>query len=120
MASPALASSIFLIPNGTFFVELIIFVIVLLVLGWYVAPAIGKALRDRDEMIKRATEESQAATEKLAAAEATRPAPRPPASADAVARNWRHSASRRCASSSRTCGSWRRPWPAGWSARTCR
>jgi F-type H+-transporting ATPase subunit b len=70
MASPALASTIFLIPNGTFIIELIIFVIVLLVLGWYVAPAIGKALRDRDEMIKREAEESQQATEKLAAAQA--------------------------------------------------
>jgi F-type H+-transporting ATPase subunit b len=70
MASPARASSIFLIPNGTFFVELIIFVIVLLVLGWYVAPAIGKALRDREEMIKREAEESQLASEKLAAADA--------------------------------------------------
>jgi F-type H+-transporting ATPase subunit b len=69
MASPALASTIFLIPNGTFIIELIIFVIVLLVLGWYVAPAIGKALRERDEMIKREAEESQQATEKLAAAE---------------------------------------------------
>ncbi|HEX9337079.1 MAG TPA: hypothetical protein VF892_14385 [Pseudonocardiaceae bacterium] len=69
MASPALASSIFLIPNGTFIIELIIFVIVLLVLGWYVAPAIGKALRDRDEMVKRAAEESQQATDKLVGAE---------------------------------------------------
>jgi F-type H+-transporting ATPase subunit b len=69
MASPARAASIFLIPNGTFFVELIIFVIVLIVLGWYVAPAIGKALRDREEMVKREAEESQLASEKLTAAE---------------------------------------------------
>jgi F-type H+-transporting ATPase subunit b len=69
VASPALASSIFLIPNGTFFVELIIFVIVLVVLGWYVAPAIGKALADRDEMVKRAAEESQTADEKFKAAQ---------------------------------------------------
>jgi F-type H+-transporting ATPase subunit b len=69
MASPALASNIFLIPNGTFFVELIIFVIVLLVLGWYVAPVIAKALRDREEMVKREAEESQEANKKLTAAE---------------------------------------------------
>jgi F-type H+-transporting ATPase subunit b len=69
VASPALASSIFLIPNGTFIIELIIFVIVLVVLGWYVAPAIGKALAERDEMVKREAEESQAAAEKLTAAE---------------------------------------------------
>lgn len=69
MASPALASSIFLIPNGTFFVELIIFVIVLLVLGWYVAPAVAKALHDREEMVKREAQESRQATERLAQAE---------------------------------------------------
>lgn len=69
VASPALASSIFLIPNGTFFIELIIFVIVLVVLGWYVAPAVGKALADRDEMVKRAAEESQSADEKFTGAQ---------------------------------------------------
>ena len=69
VATPLAASNIFLIPNGTFFVELIIFVIVLLVLGWYVAPAVGKALRDREEMVRREAEESQQAKEKLAAAE---------------------------------------------------
>jgi F-type H+-transporting ATPase subunit b len=62
-------SNIFLFPNGTFFVELIIFVIVLLVMGWYVAPAVGKALRDREEMVRREATESQEAQEKLTAAQ---------------------------------------------------
>jgi F-type H+-transporting ATPase subunit b len=65
----AAGSNIFLFPNGTFFVELIIFVIVLLVMGWYVAPAVGKALREREEMVHREAKESQAAQEKLTAAE---------------------------------------------------
>ncbi|HWC83295.1 MAG TPA: F0F1 ATP synthase subunit B [Pseudonocardiaceae bacterium] len=69
MRTTAAATNNFLIPNGTFFVELIIFVIVLLVLGWYVGPAIGKALRDRQEMVDRQIKESQQAAEKLAAAE---------------------------------------------------
>lgn len=65
----AAGSNIFLFPNGTFFVELIIFVIVLLVMGWYVAPAVGKALRDREEMVRREATESQEAQEKLTAAQ---------------------------------------------------
>jgi F-type H+-transporting ATPase subunit b len=70
MASQDLAASnIFLFPNGTFFVEAIIFLIVLGVLGWYVAPAVGKALSDREEMVKREAEESQQAKEKLAQAQ---------------------------------------------------
>jgi F-type H+-transporting ATPase subunit b len=63
------SNNIFLFPNGTFFVEAIIFVIVLLVMGWYVAPAVGKALRDREEMVQREAKESQEAQEKLTAAE---------------------------------------------------
>jgi F-type H+-transporting ATPase subunit b len=63
------SNNIFLFPNGTFFVELIIFVIVLVVMGWYVAPAVGKALRDREEMVQREAKESQEAQEKLTAAE---------------------------------------------------
>lgn len=70
MASPALAANnIFLIPNGTFFIELIIFVIVLIVLGWYVAPAVSKALREREEMVRREAEESRQAGERLTLAE---------------------------------------------------
>lgn len=70
MASPAIAASnIFLLPNGTFFVCLIIFVIVLIVFGWYIAPAVGKALREREEMVKRQAEESHQASEKLILAE---------------------------------------------------
>lgn len=70
MATPALAANnIFLLPNGTFFVELIIFVIVLLVLGWYVAPVVSKALREREEMVKREAEESQLATRQLTLSE---------------------------------------------------
>lgn len=65
----AATTSNFLIPNGTFFVELVIFVIVLLVLGWYVAPAVAKALKEREEMVARQAEESQEAADKLAAAE---------------------------------------------------
>lgn len=69
MATTDLASSNIILPNGTFIVELIIFVIVLLVLGWYVAPAVSKVLRERQEMVDREAEESRLADEKLTAAE---------------------------------------------------
>jgi F-type H+-transporting ATPase subunit b len=69
MATTDLAENIIILPNGTFFVELIIFVIVLIVLGWYVAPAISKALRQRQEMVDREAEESRLAVEKLTKAE---------------------------------------------------
>lgn len=69
MRTSNLAESIFLFPNGTFIVELIIFVIVLVVLGWYVAPAVSKALAERQEMVDRQIRESQEAGEKLVAAE---------------------------------------------------
>lgn len=69
MAMTDLAANNFLVPNGTFVIELIIFVIVLLVLGWYVAPPVQKALRERQERVEREIEESRLASEKLAAAQ---------------------------------------------------
>jgi len=65
----AAETSNFLIPNGTFLVELILFGIVLGVLGWYVAPAVAKALREREEMVDRTARQSQEANAKLTAAE---------------------------------------------------
>jgi F-type H+-transporting ATPase subunit b len=57
MTSPA---AIFLIPNGTFFVELIV-VIILIVLFWkYILPPLNKAMEARQEQIR----ESLAAADK--------------------------------------------------------
>jgi F-type H+-transporting ATPase subunit b len=58
-----------LLPNGTFFVELIIFVIVLIVMWRFIVPPIVKALQDRADRVARTAQERQEATEKLAAAE---------------------------------------------------
>src|SRR5437763_6817984 len=69
MHATAAETNNFLIPNGTFLVELIIFAIVLIVLGWYVGPAVAKALRDREEMVEKTIAESQEANAKLTAAE---------------------------------------------------
>jgi len=62
--------SIFILPNGTFFVELLIFLIVLFVMWRFVVPPVQKALRDREDMVHKEAEQSQQATERFQAAEA--------------------------------------------------
>jgi F-type H+-transporting ATPase subunit b len=69
MARHVLAGDNFLLPNATFIAELIAFLIILGVLGRYVLPPIQKAIRQRQEMIRKQVEEAEQATEKLAQAE---------------------------------------------------
>jgi len=59
-----------LLPNATFFVELIIFLIVLLVLWRFILPPIQKVLRDRHDMVQRTIEESRNAEVRFKEAEA--------------------------------------------------
>jgi len=47
-----MATSNFLVPNGTFFVELIAFIIVLAVVGRYVLPPLNRALQQRQAQIQ--------------------------------------------------------------------
>ncbi|MDL9946054.1 MULTISPECIES: F0F1 ATP synthase subunit B [unclassified Gordonia (in: high G+C Gram-positive bacteria)] len=56
-----LAAENFLIPNGTFFVCLVIFVIVFLVIRTMVVPPILKVLDDRDAMVAKTAEDNRAA-----------------------------------------------------------
>lgn len=58
----------FLLPNGTFFVELIIFGIVLLVIWRFVLPPVQKAMRERHDMLQRQLDENREASEKFEAA----------------------------------------------------
>ncbi|HEX3791281.1 MAG TPA: F0F1 ATP synthase subunit B [Pseudonocardiaceae bacterium] len=58
-----------LLPNGTFFVELIIFVIVLVVMWRFIVPPILRAMQERADRVQKTADERQEATEKLAAAE---------------------------------------------------
>jgi F-type H+-transporting ATPase subunit b len=65
-----IATSNFLVPNGTFIVELVAFLIVLAVIARYVLPPINKALKDRQAQIQselaaadRARAEASAADE---------------------------------------------------------
>lgn len=60
----------FLIPNGTFFFVLAIFLIVLGVIGKFVVPPIQKVLGERERMVAKTTEDNRRAAEQEAAAEA--------------------------------------------------
>ena len=61
----AAEGDIFLIPNATFFVELVIFLIVLGVVWRYVVPPVKRAMTERQEMVRRQIEESQQARTRL-------------------------------------------------------
>jgi F-type H+-transporting ATPase subunit b len=63
------ASSNFLVPNATFIVELIAFVIILGIIARYILPPVQKALRDRQEIIRQQIEDSEQAKQNLAEAE---------------------------------------------------
>lgn len=61
---------IFLIPNATFFVELVIFLVVLGVVWRYAVPPVKRAMDERQSMVRRQIEESQKASTRLSEAEA--------------------------------------------------
>ena len=62
-------SNNFLVPNGTFFVVLIIFLIVLGVIGTFVVPPITRVLRERDAMVRKTVEDNRNASDQFAAAQ---------------------------------------------------
>jgi F-type H+-transporting ATPase subunit b len=62
-------TSNFLIPNGTFFVVLIIFLIVLGVIGKWVVPPISKVLSEREAMVKQTVDDSRKAADQFTAAD---------------------------------------------------
>jgi F-type H+-transporting ATPase subunit b len=53
----------FLIPNGTFFFELILFLVVLYVIGRYVVPRLNHVIEQRQQTIQHQFEEAQASRE---------------------------------------------------------
>ncbi len=59
----------FLIPNATFFAELVIFLAVLWVIWRYVVPPVKRAMKQRQDMVRTQIEESKDASERLSAAE---------------------------------------------------
>ncbi|OBJ51688.1 F0F1 ATP synthase subunit B [Mycobacterium sp. 1423905.2] len=60
----------FLIPNGTFFFVLAIFLVVLGVIGTWVVPPIMRVLRERDNMVAKTQSDNKKSAEQFAAAQA--------------------------------------------------
>ncbi len=60
----------FLVPNGTFFFVLAIFLLVLGIIGTWVVPPILKVLRERDAMVHKTHEDNKKSAEQFAAAQA--------------------------------------------------
>ena len=61
-------ASIFLLPNGTFFVELVIFVVLMVIIGKKIIPTINKAVAERPERVRTALDAAdQARTDAEAA-----------------------------------------------------
>ncbi len=67
-----IGTSIFLLPNGTFFVELAVFVVIFLIAKRYIFPVINKMLVDRQEKIRTSLEAADAARAEAAAADDAR------------------------------------------------
>jgi F-type H+-transporting ATPase subunit b len=69
MGNHVVAAGNFLVPDATFIAELVAFLIILGVLGRYVLPPVQKAMRERQELIRKQVEDSEEAKIKLAQAE---------------------------------------------------
>jgi F-type H+-transporting ATPase subunit b len=61
-------ASIFLLPNGTFFIELVTMVVILLLMTKYILPPLNKALESRQEKIRESLAAADAAKAEAAAA----------------------------------------------------
>ena len=69
-SNQAEGSNNFLVPNGTFFFVLAIFLVVLGVIGTFVVPPITRVLRERDAMVAKTVADSKKANEQFEAAQA--------------------------------------------------
>jgi len=69
LAAASQAEGNFLIPNGTFFFVLAIFLIVLGVIGTFVVPPIMKVLKERENMVTKTLADNKKSAEQFAAAE---------------------------------------------------
>jgi F-type H+-transporting ATPase subunit b len=63
-----IATSVFLLPNGTFFIELATVVVILLLMTKYILPPLNKALESRQEKIRESLAAADAAKAEAAAA----------------------------------------------------
>jgi F-type H+-transporting ATPase subunit b len=62
-------ASIFLLPNGTFFVELIIFIVLVVIMGKKIIPPVTAALAERQERIRASLDAADQARADAAAAD---------------------------------------------------
>jgi F-type H+-transporting ATPase subunit b len=62
-------NSNFLVPNATFFVELLLFLIILFIFARFIVPPLSRAMAEREQMIRRAAEDRDEAGRKLQEAE---------------------------------------------------
>jgi F-type H+-transporting ATPase subunit b len=65
-------AAIFLLPNGTFFVELAVFLIIVFLIAKYILPPVNRAMEQRQEHIKNSLEAADAARADAAAADEER------------------------------------------------
>jgi F-type H+-transporting ATPase subunit b len=63
------AANNFLVPNGTFFFELILFLVVLYLIGKYVVPRLNNVIETRQRTIQQQLDDAEAAKERLEQAE---------------------------------------------------
>jgi F-type H+-transporting ATPase subunit b len=64
-----IATSIFLLPNGTFFVELLVVAVILFLMTKYILPPLNRAMEGRQEKIRTALAAADAAHAEAAAAD---------------------------------------------------
>jgi F-type H+-transporting ATPase subunit b len=62
-------TSNFLVPNGTFFFVLAIFLVVLAIIGTFVVPPVMKVLRERDAMVAKTAADNKKSVEQFEAAQ---------------------------------------------------
>ena len=63
-----IATSVFLLPNGTFFVELLVFAVILFIVTKYLLPPLNKAMEARQAKIRTSLEAADQARAEAAAA----------------------------------------------------
>src|ERR1019366_2531469 len=62
-------ASIFLLPNGTFIIELIVFIVLIVLIGKYIIPPINLAMAKRQEQIRASLDAADQARADAAAAD---------------------------------------------------
>lgn len=65
LAAEGGGQSNFLLPNGTFFVELLLFVIVFIIFTKWIVPPLAKSMQERQDMVRKQAEDREEAVQQL-------------------------------------------------------